>query len=94
MLDSHARRRRGISPQPTLAHHEGTISLRRGEDIYTAEWVKTGNRVVVYLGLDEESALLGMFDKEPEILARIVLSELLDRKIAKTEKIAKTDQSL
>ena len=84
MLNTHTRRRRGPTPEQTAATlAEGTISLRRGQDIYTAEWVKSGHRLMVYLGLDEESALLGMFEKEPEALARIVLSELLDRKVGK-----------
>ena len=86
MLSTDTRRRRGMTPGHTPASlAEGTISLRRGQDIYTGEWVKTGNRLMVYLGLDEESALLGMFEKEPETLARIVLSEMLDRRAAKRD---------
>jgi hypothetical protein len=42
------------------------------------------SRLIVYLGLDEESALLGMFDKEPKTLARILLWELIKRQTAKT----------
>jgi len=38
---------------------------------------------MVYLGLDEESALLGMFEKGPETLARIMLSELVKRQTGK-----------
>jgi hypothetical protein len=84
MLHTDARRRRGMTPgQTPAAIAEGTVSLRRGQEIYTAEWVKAGTRLMVYWGLDEESALLGVFEKEPEALARIVLSELLDRKVDK-----------
>jgi hypothetical protein len=62
---------------------EGSVTLRRGEITYRGQWAATGNRLIVYLGLDEESALLGMFEKEPETLARILLSDLIKRHRAK-----------
>jgi hypothetical protein len=62
---------------------EGSIALRRNGITYTGQWATTGNRLIVYLGLDKESALLGMFDKEPKTLARILLWELIKRQTAK-----------
>jgi hypothetical protein len=38
------------------------------------------------LGADEETASLGMFATEPETLARILLSELINRQLAKYTK--------
>jgi hypothetical protein len=32
----------------------------------SGQWATTGNRITVYLGLEEESALLGMFATELE----------------------------
>lgn len=61
---------------------EGSVTLRRGEMTYTGQWAATGNRLIVYLGVDEESALLGMFESEPETLARILLSDLIRRQRA------------
>ena len=61
---------------------EGSVTLRRGEITYTGQWAATEHRLIVYLGLDEESALLGMFEKEPETLARILLSDLIKRQRA------------
>lgn len=65
------------------ALREGSVTLRCGEITYTGQWAATGNRLIVYLGLDEESALLGTFEKEPEILARTLLSDLIKRQRAK-----------
>ena len=62
---------------------EGSVTLRRGEITYTGQWAATGNRLTVYLGLDEESALLGVLENEPETLARILLSDLVKRQRAK-----------
>jgi hypothetical protein len=70
-----------VNDTPKLA--EGTVTLKRGANTYTGQWATTGNRLVCYLGFDEESALLGMFEKEPETLARILLSELINRQLAK-----------
>jgi hypothetical protein len=62
---------------------EGTVTLERGAVTYTGQWATTGNRIIVYLGLDEESALLGMFATDPETLARMLLAELIDRRLSK-----------
>jgi hypothetical protein len=70
-----------VDDTPKLA--EGTVTLKRGVNIYIAQWATTGNRLICYLGLDEESAPLGMFASEPETLARILLSELITRQLAK-----------
>jgi hypothetical protein len=67
------------TPKPA----EGTVTLERGVISYTGHWVTTENRITVYLGLDEESALLGMFAREPETLARMLLAELIGRQLAK-----------
>ena len=61
---------------------EGAVILKRGADAYTGQWATTGYRLVCYLGQDEESAPLGIFEKEPETLARILLSELINRHLA------------
>jgi hypothetical protein len=71
-------------PVDDLSHlAEGTVTLERGAVTYTGQWATTGNRITVYLGLDQESALLGMFATEPESLARTLLAELIDRRLAK-----------
>jgi hypothetical protein len=62
---------------------EGIVSLQRHGTTFTGQWAVTGNRLTVYLGLDEESTMLGMFEKEPETLARIVLSDLVKRQLEK-----------
>ncbi|MHB8478734.1 MAG: hypothetical protein ACYDBZ_20950 [Steroidobacteraceae bacterium] len=60
---------------------EGIVSLQRQGITYTGQWATTGNRIFVYWEMHEDSALLGMFDKEPETLARILLSDLVNRKL-------------
>jgi hypothetical protein len=52
------------------SHREGILSLQRYGTTFTAQWAVTGNRLTVYLGLDEESTMLDMFEKEPETLAK------------------------
>jgi hypothetical protein len=59
---------------------QGTVTLERGAITYTGQWATTGNRITVHLGLEQESALLGMFATEPETLARMLLAELIDRR--------------
>ncbi len=73
-----------IDPGPRPA--EGTVTLRRDGITYVGHWATTGLRIFVYLGADEESASLGMFATEPETLARILLSELINRQLAKYTK--------
>ena len=70
-----------LGDRPKL--RQGSVTLRRNGITYTGQWATTGNRLVVYLGLDEESALLDMFDKEPKTLARILLWELVKRQATK-----------
>jgi hypothetical protein len=70
-----------LDDKPKL--REGSVTLRRNGITYTGHWTTTGDRLVVYLGLDEESALLDMFDKEPKTLARILLWELVKRQPTK-----------
>ncbi len=65
---------------------EGAVTLRRAGVSYTGHWATTGVRIFVYLGADEESASLGMFATEPQTLARILLSELINRQLAKYTK--------
>jgi hypothetical protein len=62
---------------------EGTVTLERGAVTYSGQWATTGNRITVYFGLDEESALLGMFATEPETLARVLLAELVERRLGR-----------
>jgi hypothetical protein len=62
---------------------QGIVSLQRYGTTFTGQWAVAGNRLTVYLGLDEESTALGMFEKEPETLARSVLSELVTRQLEK-----------
>lgn len=68
---------------------EGVVSLQRHGITYTGQWVTTENRIFVYWNLKEDSALLGMFDKEPETLARIVLSDMVNRELTKHDATAK-----
>jgi hypothetical protein len=60
---------------------EGFVSLQRHGITYTGQWATTDNRIFVYWDMHEDSALLGTFDKEPEILARSLLSDLVNRKL-------------
>jgi hypothetical protein len=68
---------------------EGMVSLQRHGITYTGNWVTTGNRIFVYWDLKEDSALLGMFDREPETLARMLLSDLVNRKLTNHDDNAK-----
>ena len=68
---------------------EGVVSLARHGITYTGQWARNENRIFVYWNLIEDSALLGMFDKEPETLARILLSDLVKRELTKHDATAK-----
>ena len=57
----------------------GTVGLEEGPLTYTAIWKIHGEKLVVYFSGKEEAALLGTFANEPEILARMLLKELIDR---------------
>lgn len=58
---------------------EGTVTVERA-GVYSAHWTIRGNKLIVYFGPDEEGVTLGMFEREPETLARILLAEMIDRK--------------
>ena len=59
---------------------EGIITLERGPLTHTAKWRVRGNTLIVYFGADNEAVLLGTFEREPDILARLVLAELVERR--------------
>ena len=59
---------------------EGIITLERGPLTHTAKWRVRGNTLIVYFGADNEAVLLGSFEREPDILARMVLAELVERR--------------
>ena len=63
----------------------GVVTVEREERVYTARWRVQGNKLIVSWDNDEEPAQLGMFEKEPEVLARLLLAELLDRKLGKQD---------
>jgi len=64
----------------------GMVTIEREERAYTAQWRVQGSKLIVNWDNDEEPAQLGMFEKEPEVLARLLLAELLDRKLGKQDK--------
>lgn len=59
---------------------EGIVNLERGPLTHTAKWRVRGNTLIVYFGADNEAVLLGSFEREPDILARMVLAELVERR--------------
>ena len=65
---------------------EGAVSLQLHGITHTGHWVTTGNRIFVYWNLLEDSSLLGMFDREPEKLARVLLSDLINRELPKHDR--------
>jgi hypothetical protein len=64
----------------------GMVTIEREARAYTARWRIQGNKLIVNWEEDEEPVQLGMFEKEPEALARMLLAELLDRKLGKQRK--------
>lgn len=64
----------------------GVVTIERDERAYTARWRVQGNKLIVNWDNDEEPAQLGMFEKEPEVLARLLLAEILDRKLGRQNK--------
>lgn len=70
---------------------QGIVSLERYGVTYTGQWVTTGNRISVYWNSQEDSCLLGMFQKQPENLARMLLLDLVKRELTKHEIDAPTD---
>jgi hypothetical protein len=61
----------------------GMVTIEREDRAYTAQWRVQGNKLIVNWDDDEEPARLGMFEKEPEVLARMLLTELVNRKLGK-----------
>lgn len=64
----------------------GMVTIEREERAYTASWRVQGNKLIVNWEDDEEPVQLGMFEREPEALARMLLAELLDRKLGRQRK--------
>jgi hypothetical protein len=62
---------------PTIT--KGTVTLERGAVTFEGEWNIVVDRLIVRWGRFDESALLGMFELEPDKLARMLLAELIDR---------------
>jgi hypothetical protein len=61
----------------------GMVTIEREKRAYSARWRVQGNKLIVNWEDDEEPVHLGMFEKEPEALARLLLAELLDRKLGR-----------
>ena len=59
----------------------GMVTVERGERAYTAQWRVQGNKLIVSWDNNDEPVWLGMFEKEPEALARLLLAEMLNRKL-------------
>ena len=70
----------------TISPFTGVVTIERDERTYTARWRVQGNKLIVNWDNDEEPAQLGMFEKESEVLARLLLAELLDRKLGRQTK--------
>jgi hypothetical protein len=64
---------------------ESKVTVQHGPATHTGYWAATGNRLTVYLGLQNESAPLGMFVNGPEALARTLLAVLIDRQFAQSK---------
>jgi hypothetical protein len=59
----------------------GIVTIEREQRAYTAQWRVQGNKLVVSWDNNEEPVWLGMFEKEPETLAKLLLTEMLNRKL-------------
>jgi hypothetical protein len=57
------------------------VTVEREERAYTAQWRVQGNKLIVRWDNNDEPVCLGMFEKEPETLAKLLLTELLNRKL-------------
>jgi hypothetical protein len=68
-------------PMNTSIPFTGMVTIERDERPYTARWRVQGNKLIVDWDNSEEPVWLGMFEKEPETLAKLLLAELLDRKL-------------
>ena len=58
----------------------GMVTIERNEQAYTARWRVHGNKLIVNWDHGDEPVWLGLFQNEPEKLARLLLAELIDRK--------------
>jgi hypothetical protein len=58
------------------------VTPERGGVTFEGEWSIVGDRLIVRWGQFNELALLGMFELEPDKLARMLLAELIDRDLA------------
>ena len=61
---------------------ESTVTVER-EGVYYGTWRIRGNKVIVCFEGDEEALALGMFEKDPEALARMLLAKMLSRRFGK-----------
>jgi hypothetical protein len=68
----------GMTETPT----EGTVTIERGPATYTAKWAVTGRTLTVFFGGDKEAVILGMLENEPQSLARMLLAEMVERRLA------------
>ena len=59
----------------------GMVTIERDERAYTAQWRVQGNKLIVSWDNNDEPVWLGMFEKEPETLAKLMLAELVHRKL-------------
>lgn len=59
----------------------GMVTIERDDRAYTARWRVQGNKLIVNWDNNEEPVWLGMFEREPETLAKLMLAELLHRKL-------------
>ena len=57
----------------------GIVTAKRGESTYTAYWKIEGKKLIVNFQGAVEPAFLGMFERDPEALARMLLLELIYR---------------
>jgi hypothetical protein len=57
----------------------GLVTIEREQRAYTAEWRVQGDKLIVSWDNNDEPVWLGMFEKEPETLAKLLLAELLNR---------------
>jgi hypothetical protein len=68
-------------PMNTSTPFTGMVTIEREEQAYTAQWRVQGNKLIVNWDNDDEPVWLGIFENEPEKLARLLLAELVDRKL-------------
>jgi hypothetical protein len=62
---------------------DGTVNIERGALTHTARWRVSGNTLIVSFDHDEEAVPLGMFERDPETLARMLLAEVVERRLSR-----------